>query len=101
MPWEAKILREFTERYTAAWCSGNAESVARFFAPGATLTINAGTPARGTSEIREAVQAFMTAFPDLKVRFDKLEPRDGRFEYHWTLTGRNTGPGGSGRPVRI
>jgi len=101
MPGDAKSLREFAERYTAAWCSGEAQSVARFFAPDATLTINAGTPARGTSEIRETVQAFMTAFPDLRVRFDRLEPRDERFEYHWTLTGTNTGPGGSGRPVQI
>jgi len=26
---------------------------------------------------------------------------DGRVAYHWTLAGTNTGPGGTGRAVRI
>ena len=33
-----------------------------------------------------------------------VEPEDedaGRATYHWTLTGTNTGPGGTGRKVRI
>ena len=33
--------------------------------------------------------------------FDKLEPRGDRTEFHWTLTGTNTGPGGTGNRVRI
>ncbi len=43
----------------------------------------------------------MTGYPDLAVHFDRLEPRDGRVLYHWTLTGTNTGPGGTGKQVRI
>jgi hypothetical protein len=27
--------------------------------------------------------------------------RNGRVLFHWTWTGTNTGPGGTGRPVRI
>jgi predicted ester cyclase len=50
----------------------------------------------------------MTRFPDMTVTFDKLErgtPDGGRSScdtvFHWTITGRNTGPGGSGKRVRI
>jgi hypothetical protein len=30
---------------------------------------------------------------------DRLIPKGGRVEYHWTLAGTNTGPGGTGRRV--
>ena len=44
---------------------------------------------------------FMTAFPDLRVVMDELLVRGNEAEYHWTLTGTNTGPGGTGHKVRI
>ena len=34
-------LREFAERYTAAWCSQDAASVAAFFSPAARLPLMA------------------------------------------------------------
>jgi hypothetical protein len=43
----------------------------------------------------------MSAFPDLVVRMDRLAVSGTGTEYHWTLTGTNTGPGGSGKSVRI
>lgn len=43
----------------------------------------------------------MTAFPDLQVLLDELRPEDDHVVYHWTLAGTNTGPGGTGRAVRI
>lgn len=94
-------LKDFAERYTAAWCSQDAERVAEFFAPGGSLTINGGQGSVGRPAITEAAQSFMTAFPDLCVRMSRLESVGDRFEYHWTLTGTNTGPGGTGRAVRI
>lgn len=65
-------LREFAARYTAAWCSQDAASVAAFFAPGGSLAINGGIPSMGRSAITRAVQGFMTAFPDLQVYMDDL-----------------------------
>ena len=94
-------LQTFAAEYTAAWCSQNAASVAAFFAPDGSLTINDGTPSEGTAAIIAAAQSFMTAFPDLHVAMDNLVVENGRIEYHWTLTGSNTGPGGTGNPVRI
>jgi predicted ester cyclase len=43
----------------------------------------------------------MTAFPDMIVQLDSLVMEDGHAVYHWTLSGTNTGPGGSGKSVRI
>lgn len=94
-------LREFAARYTAAWCSHDPASVAAFFAPGGSLTVNGGAPAVGRSEIAELAQSFMTTFPDLQVLMDDLAVQPGCIEYHWTLVGTNTGPGGTGHRVRI
>jgi uncharacterized protein (TIGR02246 family) len=94
-------LEEFAARYTAAWCSQDAARVAAFFASNGSLSVNKGAPAVGRKAIEETVQSFMTAFPDLRVFLDELVVKDDRVEYHWTLIGTNTGPGGTGKQVRI
>jgi hypothetical protein len=94
-------LLPFAERYTAAWCSQQPSQVAEFFAPDGVLTINGGTPSIGRDAITASAAAFMTAFPDLVVLLDALHDHDGRVCYDWTLIGTNTGPGGTGRAVRI
>jgi hypothetical protein len=94
-------LQKFAERYTVAWCSQAAATVAAFYSPRGSLRVNDGAPAVGRSAITQTAQTFMTAFPDLHVVMDDLRVQNGRMEYHWTLTGTNTGPGGTGRPVRI
>lgn len=94
-------LTDFAIRYTAAWCSRDAVRVASFFAEEGSLTINDGNPSIGRVAIANAAQEFMTAFPDMVVTMDDLEPDSGRIIYRWTLAGRNTGPGGTGRAVRI
>ena len=86
-------LRKFAEGYTAAWCSQNAASVAAFYSPDGSLTINDGPPAVGRAAITEAAQGFMTSFPDIKVFLDDLAIDGDRTVYHWTLQGTNTGPG--------
>jgi hypothetical protein len=43
----------------------------------------------------------MAAFPDLRVEMDELRSQGTTPEYHWTLTGTNTGTGGTGQTVRI
>ena len=90
-------IRDFAESYTRAWCSHDAARVAEHYAPGGTIAINGGEP----TGIAEAALAFMTAFPDIQVFQDDLVFEDEVVEYHWTFTGTNTGPGGTGRQVRI
>ena len=94
-------LQDFATRYTAAWCSQDPARVAAFFSPGASLTVNEGAPAVGRSEITELARSFMTTFPDLKVVMDGLLLQEDGAEYHWTLSGTNTGPGGTGHRVRV
>jgi hypothetical protein len=90
-------LDEFARRYAKAWCSQNPKSVAAFFAENASLTVNGGPP----TPVLEIARGFMRDFPDMTVIFDKLEPRGDQTEFHWTLTGTNTGPSGTGNKVRI
>jgi hypothetical protein len=95
------FLRDFASRYAAAWCSGNPEAVAAFFAPNGSLKINGGPPSVGRPALTEAARSFMSTFPDMQVSFDNLKQSGPRVEFHWTLTGTNTDPGGSGKKVRI
>jgi steroid delta-isomerase-like uncharacterized protein len=94
-------LTSFAKHYAEAWCSQNPESVAAFFVERGSISINNGPPAIGRAAIAREAQAFMTTFPDMVVTFDKLDPRAGRTVFHWTLIGTNTGPGGTGKRVRI
>lgn len=101
MPDDAVTLRRFAEDYTAAWCSHDPDRVARHFAPNGSLAINGGAPAIGRDAIAATARGFYTALPDIQVYFDDLVIDGPRIEYHWTFTGTNTGPGGTGNSVRI
>ena len=94
-------LLEFARGYTAAWCSGDPHQVAEHYSRDGSLTINGGSPSIGREAITEAARGFMDGFPDLRVELDDLKIDGDSPEYHWTLTGTNTGPGGNGRSVRI
>ena len=98
----AAELRDFATRYTAAWCSQNAMSVAAFFEEDGALKINNEDPSIGRAAITQAAQGFMTSFPDITVQMDAIIPVDGDHAiYRWTLTGTNLGPGGTGNAVQI
>ena len=90
-------LMNFAQRYTEAWCSQNPEKVAAFYAKTGTISVNGGPPV----SIAEVARGFMRDFPDMVVTFDKLENLPIGIEFHWTFTGTNTGPGGTGNPVKI
>jgi predicted ester cyclase len=98
---EPPKLNDFATRYTAAWCSRNAASVASFFAGQGSLKVNDGSPAVGRAAISTVAQGFMTAFPDLVITMDRLTVNGAQVRYYWTLTGTNTGSGGTGQSVRI
>ncbi len=94
-------LQELAKRYTAAWCSQVPSRVAACYSAEGSLTVNEGSPAAGRHAIAEVAEGFMKAFPDMQVHLDGLSVDDGRIVYRWTLTGTNTGPGGTGMPVQI
>ena len=94
-------VAEMAAAYTAGWCSQDPARVAAHYAENGSLTINDGAAAVGRAAITASAQAFMTSLPDMIVAMDSLR-MDGRAgRYYWTLTGRNTGPGGTGKAVRI
>ena len=88
-------VRDFARTYAEAWCSHDPTRVAGHYTPGGTIAINGGEP----TEITVVAGSFMTAFPDIQVFTDDVvkenvvEPLD--------LTGTNTGPGGTGKWVKI
>lgn len=94
-------LNDFGKRYATAWCSQKPDRVAAFFAADGSLTVNQGEPAVGRVAIAKSAEGFMTAFPDLVVVMDRLVTTSRGIEFHWTLSGTNTGPAGTGKKVRI
>ena len=43
----------------------------------------------------------MAAFPDMVVKLKEVSGDGGHAVFHWIWTGTNTGPGGTGKSVRI
>ena len=94
-------LTDFATRYAAAWSSQNPDSLAAFYDENGSLQVNAGAPAVGRAGIRTTAQGFMTAFPDMVVRLDSVVGTGSTAKFYWIWTGTNTGPGGTGKAVRM
>lgn len=94
-------VREFATSYAAAWSSREPARIAAHFSESGSLQINEGEPSAGRSAITATAQSFMDAYPDMVVVLDSLGEAGDRVVFHWTWTGTNTGPGGTGRAVKI
>jgi hypothetical protein len=94
-------LKTFAKRYAEAWCSLDPEKVAAFFAERSSISINNGPPAVGRAAIAEIARGFMRDLPDMVVTMDDVSRESDGTKFHWTLTGTNTGRGGTGNKVRI
>ncbi|MBV9101433.1 MAG: nuclear transport factor 2 family protein [Candidatus Dormibacteraeota bacterium] len=97
----SKPLWELVLRASNAWSSQDPDGVASCYEEGASLTINRGTPARGRVELAATAAGYMAAFPDLQVSVDNVFVAGDSVFWIWTLTGTNSGPGGSGNRVRV
>lgn len=94
-------LNIFARGYAQAWCSQRPKFVASFFAADGSLSVNNGEPAVGTKAITDVAQSFMNTFPNMVVTLDSLSNESGKTRFHWTLTGTNNVPGGTGNKVKI
>lgn len=94
-------LTDFATRYAAAWSSQKPVSLAAFYEEDGSLRVNAGAPSVGRAAITAKAQEFMTAFPDMVVKLDEISGVGSHATFHWIWTGTNTGPGGTGKAVRI
>ena len=94
-------LISFAQKYTKAWGSQTPANVAAHFAEDGSLKVNDRAPAFGRIAIAKVAESFMTAFPDMMLTMDSLPTTQKGVEYHWTLSGTNSGPNGTGKKVRI
>ena len=101
MPNDLETLTKFAQGYAEAWCGQDPEKVAAFFAENGSLSVNNSPPAVGRGAIAEIAQGFMRDFPDMMVTMNKVTQDPVGTKFHWTLTGTYSGPGGTGKRVRI
>ncbi len=94
-------LDDLGTRYAAAWSSGRPDALAAFYSEAGSLRVNAAPPAVGRAAVRATAESFMTGFPDMVVRMDSMVPTPHGATFHWIWTGTNTGPGGTGKAVRM
>jgi uncharacterized protein (TIGR02246 family) len=97
----SEVVWELVLRASKAWSSQDPQGVASCYEDTASLTINRGTPSTGRKELAATAASYMQAFPDLGVSVDHVLVAGDSVFWAWTLTGTNTGPGGTGKPVRV
>ncbi len=90
----------FATRYAAAWSGQNPVAFGEFYEATGSLIVN-GSASSGRAAVVETARSYMAAFPDMVVRLDSLLEEPDATVFHWTWSGTNTGPGGTGRSVRI
>jgi uncharacterized protein (TIGR02246 family) len=94
-------MNDFATRYAAAWSSRNPEQLASFYTEDGSLSVNSGAPSVGRQAIAATARQYMTAFPDMVVQLDGVSQHGRYATFHWTWTGTNSGPGGTGKAVQI
>lgn len=90
----------FATRYAAAWSGKDPVAFGAFYDEAGSLVVN-GSASVGRPAIVETARSYMAAFPDMVVRLDSLREESGATVFHWTWTGTNTGPGGTGAAVNL
>ena len=93
-------LTDFAIRYAAAWSGKDPVKFASFYEENGSLIVN-GAASVGRAAITATARAYMAAFPDMVVKLDSLRQENNNTVFHWTWTGTNTGPGGTGRAVNL
>jgi uncharacterized protein (TIGR02246 family) len=91
---------EFATRYAAAWSGKDPVKFAAFYDENGSLIVN-GAASVGRAAITATARAYMAAFPDMVVKLDSLRQEGDETIFHWTWTGTNSGPGGTGKSVHL
>ena len=103
LPDEQRIfdMEIFAKSYAQVWSGVRPEFVAMFFEEEGSLHVNDAAPAIGRDAIANVAKGFMTDLPDMVVRYDSLVTNATGTEFHWTLIANNSGPGGTGKKVKV
>jgi uncharacterized protein (TIGR02246 family) len=99
-PVSSVVLTSFATRYAAAWSGKDPVKYGEFYEENGSLVVN-GSASEGRAAVVATARAYMEAFPDMAVRLESLQHEGDATVFHWTWTGTNTGPGGTGRAVRL
>jgi hypothetical protein len=94
-------LWDLAARCSRAWSSQDPDGMAACYEESGWQSINAGPRAEGRAALAGVAASYMEAFPDLQVSLDQLLTAGDSAFFVWTLTGTNTGIGGTGKPVRV
>ena len=92
---------ELALRCSKAWSSKDPEGMAACYEENGQQSINGKPPAVGRESLAAVSASYMEAFPDLQINLDQFLVSGNAAFFIWTLTGRNTGPGGTGQAVRV
>ncbi len=90
----------FATQYAAAWSGKDPVRFGEMYEENGSLIVN-GSASTGRAAIVETARSYMAACPDMVVRLDSLREEPGVTVFHWTWTGTNTGPGGTGKAVNL
>jgi hypothetical protein len=90
----------FATQYAAAWSGKDPVRFGQMYEENGSLIVN-GSASVGRAAIVETARSYMAAFPDMVVRMDSLREESGVTVFHWTWTGTNRGPGGTGNSVNL
>jgi steroid delta-isomerase-like uncharacterized protein len=90
----------------AAWNEHDAEGVVACFAPDFVgIDVAEAAPQRGPRNLRQSVERYLRAFPDLQVTPDELLIEDTRAVLVWTVRGTHLGSlmriPPTGRPILL
>ncbi len=94
-------LWDLAVRCSRAWSANDPTGMAACYEEHQRSSINGADPAVGRTALAAVAASYMEAFPDLQVSLDQLLTAGNSAFFVWTLTGTNTGPGGSGHRVRV
>lgn len=97
----SRAIWELAMRCSNAWSSQDPDGMAACYEENGRQSINDGPPAIGREALSQVAASYMEAFPDLAVSLDQLLVAGNAAFFVWTLTGTNTGPGGTGNTVRV
>lgn len=85
-------LETLYQDYIAAWRAHDVDAVLSFFAhDGVYEDVALGTVSRSAAEVREFVQASLTAIPDIIVEPKRVFATADRLCSEWTMSGTHAG----------
>jgi len=100
-PTAGDVVRRFVGKFNA----GNVASIDEEYGQSYVLDFPGGPTGAGKEGIRQATEAFLIAFPDLRFAIEDLFEEESRVAWRWTMTGTHRGALGpftaSGRSVRL